>query len=67
MKPEHPPALTTADLELLLVEVERSAEPAGHQPNPDAVDRARRILTEETSLNDARVEIELKYKDDSEA
>ena len=64
-KPRRVPS--AGDLEMLLVEVERSAELANHRPNPGAVDRARRILNGESSPEAEYSELTLKYNDDSEA
>ncbi|MGH1522816.1 hypothetical protein ACRAWC_01475 [Leifsonia sp. L25] len=49
-------------LEARVSEIERSAELACHSPNPDAIDRARRILTEEITLEEASAEIHRKYE-----
>jgi hypothetical protein len=63
MRPENRRVLSADDAESRLVEIEKSAELAGHSPNPDAVDRARRILNEETSPDEARAELVAKYAD----
>ena len=63
-KPRRVPS--AGDLEMLLVEVERSAELANHRPNPGAVDRARRILNGETSPDEALAELAAKYADGTE-
>ncbi|TFC06552.1 hypothetical protein [Cryobacterium sp. MDB2-33-2] len=56
----HP--LAPAEIESRLVEIEKSAELAGHEPNQANIDRCRRILRGELSLEEAHAEIEAKYR-----
>ncbi len=41
--------------------IEKGQQLAGHQPSPEALDRAGRVLAGETSVDDARAELEAKY------
>ena len=66
MKPEPRLVLSADEIESRLVEVEKSAALAGHQPNPGAVDRARRILTGEATPGEALAELAAKYADGTE-
>ena len=49
------------DLENALAEIEKGQQLAGHFPNAEAMDRARRILVGETSREDAMEELRRKY------
>jgi hypothetical protein len=55
--------LSADEIKSQLVAIEKSAELASHRPNPDAVDRARRVLSGEISLDEAQAEILAKYTD----
>jgi hypothetical protein len=43
------------------VEIDKGQELAGHFPSTEALDRARRILIGEMTLDEARAEILAKY------
>ncbi len=62
VKPEPRRLLSADEIESRLAEVKKSATLAGHLPNADAVDRARRLLTGQISLDEAQAEILAKYK-----
>ena len=49
------------ELENTLAEIEKGQQLAGHFPNAEALDRARRVLTGDASAEDAREEIRRKY------
>jgi len=44
-----------------MTEIEKGQQLAGHFPNAEALDRARRVLTGDVSAEDAREEIRRKY------
>lgn len=48
-------------IEEALAQIEKGQQLAGHFPDAEALDRARRILTGELSEADAREELERKY------
>jgi hypothetical protein len=52
---------TRAWLDRLMAEVEKGQQLAGHFPDAEALERGRRVATGETSIDDARVEIDAKY------
>lgn len=58
--------LAGAELENVMVAISKSAELAGHLHNPEAVDRARRILVGEKTLDEALTEIDAKYRQPDE-
>ncbi|TFB96262.1 MULTISPECIES: hypothetical protein [unclassified Cryobacterium] len=59
MTTAHP--LASGEIESRLVEIEKTAELAGHEPNAANMDRCRRILRGELTLEEAHAEIESKY------
>jgi len=58
----HPTPLVT-DVAEALAEIEKGQQLAGHFPDAEAIDRARRVLSGETSLDQARAELAAKYSD----
>lgn len=54
--PEQP-----LDVENVMAEIEKGQQLAGHFPDDEALGRARRVLTGETSIDDAREELRAKY------
>lgn len=52
---------STRPLERSMAFVEKSQQLAGHFPNDEALDRARRIITGETTPEEARAELERKW------
>jgi hypothetical protein len=66
MRGEPRRVLSADEIASCLVEIEKSAYLAGHQPNPDALDRARRILAGEISPDEALAELLVKYVDAAE-
>ena len=58
----HPTPLVT-DLAEALAEIEKGQQLAGHFPDAEALDRARRVLSREISLDEARAEVAAKYRD----
>jgi len=52
---------TTIDVAEALAAIVKGQQLAGHYPNDDAIDRARRILTGEITREQARAEIARKY------
>ncbi|WBM80681.1 hypothetical protein KIV56_04595 [Cryobacterium breve] len=54
--------LTPDEVDARLIEIEKSAELAGHEPNTGNVDRCRRILLGELTLEGSRAEIDAKYR-----
>jgi len=52
--------LDTVEAAARLVEIERGQQLGGHQPDGDALDRARRILIGEITLAEALAEIDAK-------
>ena len=61
--PQKTPADTAAavDVEETLAQIEKGQQLAGHFPEPDDMDRARRILTGEITQEQAFAEIREKY------
>lgn len=53
--------LSEDEIDAMRIEMEKGQQLAGHFPNDDALDRARRILTGEITPEDARAEIYAKY------
>ena len=49
------------ELENTMAEIEKGQQLAGHFPDAEALDRARRVLTGDVSAEDAREEIRRKY------
>lgn len=49
------------DVENVLAEIEKGQQLAGHFPDGEALERARRVLVGETSIEDARDELRRKY------
>ncbi len=49
------------DVENVMAEIEKGQQLAGHFPDGEALDRARRVLVGETSIEDARDELRRKY------
>ena len=49
------------ELENTMAEIEKGQQLAGHFPNAEALDRARRVLIGDVSAEDAREEIRRKY------
>ncbi len=60
---EEPPRAHD-EVERLMAIVEKSQQLAGHFPDAEALDRARRILTGETTLEVALAEIDAQYSAD---
>jgi|APMI01.1.fsa_nt_gi hypothetical protein len=52
---------TTTPVDRMMAEVEKGQQLAGHFPDAEALDRARRVYTGETSADAARAEIDAKY------
>jgi len=52
---------TTTPVGRMMAEVEKGHQLAGHFPDGEALERARRVYTGETSAYAARVEIDAKY------
>jgi len=52
---------TPTPLDRLMAEVEKGQQLAGHFPNAEALERARRVYTGESSPAEARAEIDAKY------
>jgi len=48
-------------LDRLMAEVEKGQQLAGHFPDAEALERARRVYTGETSADAARAEVDAKY------
>jgi len=44
-----------------MAEVEKGQQLAGHFPDTEALERGHRVYTGETSIDDARAEIDAKY------
>lgn len=51
------------EIEARLVAIEKRQQLGGHSPGPDALDRARRILTGEITKAQAIAEILAKYRE----
>jgi len=49
------------DVEETLAQIEKGQQLAGHFPNQDALDRARKVLTGELTEQQALQEIRMKY------
>lgn len=49
------------DVENGMAEIEKGQQLAGHFPDGEALERARRVLVGETSIEDARDELRRKY------
>lgn len=49
------------DVGNVMAEIEKGQQFAGHFPDGEALDRARRVLVGETSIEDARDELRRKY------
>lgn len=49
------------DVENVMAEIEKGQQLAGHFPDAEALGRARRVLTGDTSIEDAREELRAKY------
>ena len=49
------------ELDNVLAQIEKGHQLAGHCPDDDAMDRARRILTGETTEDEAYAELHAKY------
>lgn len=49
------------DVENVMAEIEKGQQLAGHFPDGEALERARRVLVGETSIEDARDELRRKY------
>ena len=52
---------TSTPLDRMMAEVEKGQQLAGHFPDAEALERARRVYTGETSADAARAEIDAKY------
>ena len=52
---------TPTPLDRLMAEIEKGQQLAGHFPDAEALERARRVYTGETSPAEARAEIDAKY------
>lgn len=52
---------TTTPVDRIMAEVEKGQQLAGHFPDAEALERARRVHMEETSIDAARAEIDAKY------
>lgn len=52
---------TTTPVDRMMAEVEKGQQLAGHFPDAEALDRARRVYTGETSADAVRAEIDAKY------
>ena len=53
--------VATGDLERLMAEIEKGQQLAGHFPDAEALARARRVLTGETTPSEAHAELAAKY------
>lgn len=53
--------LTDDEIAALMAEIEKGQQLGGHAPSAEALDRARRILTGETTPEAALAEIDDKY------
>lgn len=52
---------TPTPVDRLMAEVEKGQQLAGHFPDTEALERGHRVYTGETSIDDARAEIDAKY------
>jgi hypothetical protein len=55
--------LPPEEIEARLVAIEKGQQLGGHSPSPEAMDRARRILTGEITEEQAIAEILAKYRE----
>lgn len=60
--PTTAPAAPVGDIGQTMSMIEKGQQLAGHFPDTEALDRARRVLTGETSIADARNELAAKYR-----
>ncbi|MGB3909272.1 MAG: hypothetical protein WBL06_02220 [Pseudolysinimonas sp.] len=54
-------SVAISDIDRKMAEVEKGQQLAGHFPDAEALGRARRILTGETTPAEARAELDAKY------
>jgi hypothetical protein len=54
---------TEDQVEMLMAEIEKGQQVAGHFPSEEVLDRARRTLTGEITPQQARAEVLAKYAD----
>jgi len=52
--------LSQDEIDALMAQIDKGQQLAGHFPDADALDRARRILTGEITLDEAYAEIDAK-------
>jgi hypothetical protein len=52
------------EIDLLMAEIEKGQQLASHFPDAEALSRARRVLTGETTPDEARAELDAKYGKD---
>lgn len=58
--PNTAPAALSS-VEELMAEIEKGQQLAGHFPSAEALERGRRVLVGEMSIEDARLELRAKY------
>lgn len=51
----------TSEIDQVMAEIEKGQQLAGHFPDREALGRARRVLTGETTPEQARAELDVKY------
>lgn len=56
------PTPRVTDVEVALAEIEKGQQLAGHFPDAEALDRARRYLTGEITSEEGRTELAAKYR-----
>ena len=63
VKTERKPVIVgrVRDIDRAMAEVEKGQQLAGHFPDADALDRARRVLTGEITVDEAYAELDAKY------
>lgn len=60
-KPAPQPTPRVTDVEVALAEIEKGQQLAGHFPDAEALDRARRYLAGEITSEEGRAELAAKY------
>lgn len=60
MSPSPKRVLTEDEIDARLAEVTKGQQLAGHHPDSDALDRARRLLTDKITVDEAYAEIDAK-------
>ncbi len=61
-EPRVTAAAPKIDVDEAMAKIEKAQQLAGHFPDEDALDRARRILTGQTSSAEAYAELDAKYR-----